>query len=188
MRHKRLGRKLGVVTKHRRAMLRNMVTDFLRHEKIRSTDTRLKELKRLAEKMITLAKLGTLHARRRAAETIRDKEVLKKLFDEIAGKYKERPGGYTRIIKLGMRRGDNAPISVLELVGEELKPKRRKKSKTGAEKRSTSTKEAPEAKSRKKEAAEELGLIKQESKPQEEFEKPSNEQSDPSSEPKKETE
>ncbi len=188
MRHKRLGRKLGVTTKHRKAMLRNMVTDFLRHEKIRSTDTRLKELKRLVEKMITLAKLGTLHARRQAAGIIRDKEVLKKLFDVIAGKYKERPGGYTRIIKLGMRRGDNAPISILELVEEELKPKRKKKSKTTAEKQPTLTKGTPGAKSRKKEAAEELGLMEQEQKPEDESKEPLTEQEETSSEPKKEAE
>src|ERR1700739_3032671 len=103
MRHRRVGRKLGVVTKHRIALFRNMVTDFLRHGRIETTDTRAKELKRVAEKLITTAKQGTLHARRRAASTIRDKEILKKLFDEIAQRYKNRPGGYTRIVKLGAR-------------------------------------------------------------------------------------
>ena len=189
MRHKRIGRKLGVVTKHRKSMLRNMVTDFLRHEKIKSTDTRLKELKRLAEKMITLAKLGTLHARRQAAEIIRDKEVLKKLFDEIAGKHKERPGGYTRIIKLGMRRGDNAPLSMLELVEAGFEPKgKKKKTKTAKDKQKPVTTQAPEAKSRKKEAAEELGLMEQEQKSEEESKETSTEQGESSSEPKKETE
>jgi ribosomal protein L17 len=83
-----------------------MITDLLRHERIETTDTRAKELRRVAEKTITLAKQGTLHARRRAASIVRDKEVLKKLFDEIAKKYKDRPGGYTRIVKLGIRRGE----------------------------------------------------------------------------------
>jgi len=185
MRHRRLGRKLGVVTKHRRAMLRNMVTDFFRNERIKSTDTRLKELKRLAEKMITLAKLGTLHARRQAGEIISDKGILKKLFDEIGGKYKERPGGYTRIVKLGMRRGDNAPLSVLELVegGFEQKGKK-KKTKTSKDKQKSMTTRAPESRSRKKEAAEELGLIEQEQKSGE----ISTEEVEPSSEPKKESE
>ena len=104
MRHKRVGRKLGVVTKHRRAMFRNMATDLFRHESITTTDTRAKEIRRVAEKMITLAKKGTLQARRQAASFIKDKDVLKKLFDELAEKYKDRPGGYTRIIKMGYRK------------------------------------------------------------------------------------
>jgi large subunit ribosomal protein L17 len=167
MRHKRLGRKLGVVTKHRKAMLRNMVTDFLRYERIKTTDTRAKELRRLAEKMITLAKEGTLHARRQAAGVIRDKAVLKRLFDEIAPKYKDRPGGYTRIIKLGMRRGDNAPISMLELIGETVQPKRKKKQPKVTQEKQQPVVGTPEAKSRKREAAEELGLIERQEKPKE---------------------
>jgi len=111
MRHKRIGRKLGVVTKHRRAMFRNMATDLFRHESITTTDARAKEIRRVAEKMITLAKKGTLQARRQAAAFIKDKDVLKKLFSELAEKYKDRPGGYTRIIKMGYRKGDNAPLS-----------------------------------------------------------------------------
>ena len=126
MRHKRIGRKLGVVTKHRRAMFRNMATDLFRHESITTTDTRAKEIRRVAEKMITLAKKGTLQARRQAASFIKDKEVLQKLFGEIAEKYKDRPGGYTRIIKMGYRRGDNAPLSLIEIVQEDYKPKKKK--------------------------------------------------------------
>ena len=163
MRHKRAGRKLGVVTKHRKSMLRTLVTDFLRNERLKTTDTRAKELRRVAEKMITLGKRGTLHARRLAAAFIRDKEVLKKLFDEIAPKFSERPGGYTRIIKLGIRRGDNAPLSQIELVTEEYKPKEKKKAKkTRKEKEAFAG--AVAAKSRKKEAAEDLGLIEGEEK------------------------
>jgi large subunit ribosomal protein L17 len=175
VRHKRVGRKLGVVTKHRKAMLRNMITDLLRHEKIKTTDTRAKELRRAAEKTITIAKEGTLHARRRAASIVRDKKVLKKLFDEIAKKYKDRPGGYTRIVKLGFRRGDNTPISLVELVEETPEPKRKKKSKAASKKQQAKT-ESPktdkaEAKSQKKEAAEELGLTEgkvEEASPQQE--------------------
>jgi len=164
MRHKRLGRKLGVTTKHRRSMLRNMVTDFLRHEKIKTTDTRAKELRRLSEKMITLAKEGSLHSRRKAAEIIRDKTVLKKLFEEIAQKFKDRPGGYTRIIKLGYRRGDNAPISLIELVAEELKPKAKKRAKKKEDKPKAERTKVVATKSRKKEAAEDLGLIERKEK------------------------
>jgi len=173
MRHRRVGRKLGVVTKHRKALFRNMVTDFLRNGRIETTDTRAKELRRISEKIITLAKRGTLHARRQAASVIRDKEVLKKLFDEIASKYKERPGGYTRIVKLGSRRGDNAPISLLELVEEAFVESKRKKKPKATPKAPKPVKEKPKTKSQKKEAAEELGLIegekpKEVSPPQEE--------------------
>ncbi len=158
MSHRRVGRKLGVVTKHRVSMLRNMVTDLLRHESIKTTDTRAKELRRLAEKMITLAKRGTLHSRRQAEGVVRDKTVLKKLFDELAQKYKDRQGGYTRIIKFGFRKGDNAPVSIIELVQEEVKPKGKKKKKSKMKEPLPPT-EAAEARSSKKEAAEELGLI-----------------------------
>jgi large subunit ribosomal protein L17 len=135
-----------------------MVTDLLRHESIKTTDTRAKELKRLAEKMITLAKKGTLHSRRQAAAFIRDRVVIKKLFDEIAQKYKDRPGGYTRIIKFGFRKGDNAPVSIIELVEEEVKSKGKKKTKKSKLTQPLPATEA-EVRSSKKEAAEELGLI-----------------------------
>jgi len=154
MRHKRIGRKLGVVTKHRRAMFRNMATDLFRHESITTTDARAKEIRRVAEKMITLAKKGTLQARRQAAAFIKDKDVLKKLFSELAEKYKDRPGGYTRIIKMGYRKGDNAPLSLIEIVQEDFKPKKKKKVVTKAAQKNTESK-----KSTKKESAEELGLI-----------------------------
>lgn len=143
-------------------MFRNMVTDFLRHESIKTTDTRAKELKRVAEKMITLAKKGTLHSRRQAAAFIRDKTVLKKLFDELAQKYKDRPGGYTRIIKFGFRKGDNAPVSMIELVEEEIRSKGKKKSKKSKKsklKQPLSAAAASDVRSSKKESAEELGLI-----------------------------
>lgn len=155
MRHKRVGRKLGVVTKHRRAMFRNMATDLFRHESITTTDARAKEIRRVAEKMITLAKKGTLQARRQAAAFIKDKDVLKKLFTEIAEKYKDRPGGYTRIIKMGYRRGDNAALSMIEIVQEEYKAKKKKKKTVPKAKQATDTTK----KSTKKESAEELGLI-----------------------------
>ncbi len=159
MRHKRIGRKLGVTTKHRKAMFRNMVTDFFRFDKIKTTDTRAKELRRIAEKLITLAKDGSLHKRRQAAAYIRDNEVLKKLFDEIAPKFKDRPGGYTRITKLGFRRGDSSPVSIIELVEEDYRPKK-KKAKAAPKKKETEA--TAKAKSSKKESAEDLGLIEEE--------------------------
>lgn len=109
-------RKLGVTTPHRKAMLRNLVTSLLREEKIETTVTRAKEARRMAEKMITLGKRGDLHARRQALAYIYDEDVVTKLFEEIAPKYSERHGGYTRIIKVGPRRGDAAEIAILELV------------------------------------------------------------------------
>ena len=165
MRHKRIGRKLGVTTKHRKAMFRNMVTDLFRNERLKTTDTRAKELRRVAEKIITLAKEGTLQKRRQAAAYIRDKEVIKKLFDELAERFKERPGGYTRITKLGFRRGDNTPISIIELVEEEYKPKKKKKTKTAPKKPKATAKDGSvKTKSSKKESAEELGLIEEQDK------------------------
>ena len=109
-------RKLGRKTSHRNLMLRNLTTDVLKHGKITTTVTRAKETRRMAEKMITLGKKGDLNSRRAALAYITDEEVVKKLFSEIAPKYEERNGGYTRIIKLGERRGDSAPMSILELV------------------------------------------------------------------------
>lgn len=109
-------RKLGVTTPHRKAMLRNLVTSLLREGKIETTVTRAKEARRMAEKMITLGKRGDLHARRQALAYIYDEDVVTKLFEEIAPKYSERHGGYTRIVKMGPRRGDAAEIAILELV------------------------------------------------------------------------
>lgn len=135
MRHNKAGKRLGRTTSHRIAMYRNMVTSFLNHERITTTDVKAKELRSIAEKMITLGKKGDLHSMRQAASYIRDKKVVTKLFTTIAPRYVERAGGYTRIIKLGIRPGDNAPLSVIELVEEELKaPKATKKKKTEVKK------------------------------------------------------
>jgi len=109
-------RKLGRDSAHRKAMLRNLVTDLLREGRITTTEMRAKEARRMAEKMITLGKRGDLHARRQALAYIFDEDVVKKLFDEIAPDYLDRQGGYTRILKLGPRRGDNAEEVYLELV------------------------------------------------------------------------
>ena len=116
MRNKKKGRKLGRTSAHREAMLCNMVTSLFKHEKIRTTEPKSKELRRTAEKLITLAKRGDLHARRVAARKVHDKAVLKKLFEDIGPRYTERNGGYTRIVKTATRFGDGAPMSVIELV------------------------------------------------------------------------
>ena len=126
MRHNKSGRTLGRNSGHRNAMMRNMVTSLIAHEKITTTDMRAKELRKLVERMITLGKRGDLHARRQAAAVIRDRKVVAKLFDLIGPRYKDRPGGYTRIYKLGNRLGDNAPLSQIELVEEEFTARPRK--------------------------------------------------------------
>lgn len=108
--------KLGLRTDHRNAMFRNMVTSLLKHEKITTTEARAKSIRSLAEKMITLGKRGDLHARRQAAAFIIDQEIVAKLFADIAPKYAERNGGYTRIVKIGPRRGDAAEMVLIELV------------------------------------------------------------------------
>jgi large subunit ribosomal protein L17 len=100
-------------------MLRNLVTSLLEHEQVRTTDARAKEVRRLAERMITLGKRGTLHARRQALETLRSKTVAAKVFDILADRYDARHGGYTRIVKLGRRAGDNAPMSIIQLIPED---------------------------------------------------------------------
>jgi large subunit ribosomal protein L17 len=116
MRHNVAGRKLGRDSAHRKALYRNLVTDLLNYEKITTTEAKAKEVRSLAEKMITLGKEGSLHARRRALTYILDDKIADKVFVNLAPRYAERPGGYTRIIKLGPRLGDGAPMVKLELV------------------------------------------------------------------------
>ena len=116
MRHRIAGRKLSRPTAHRMSMLRTAVTDLLRHETLRTTDAKAREIRRMAEKVITRGKTNTLHSRRLAAAVLRDKKVLTKLFDELGTRYVDRPGGYTRITKLGSRKGDAAPMAIIELM------------------------------------------------------------------------
>lgn len=118
MRHNKSGRTLGRKPDHRQHMMRNMVTSFLQNEKITTTITRAKELRKLAEKMITLGKRGDLHSRRQALRVIRDPQVVARLFEMIAPRFADRPGGYTRILRLENRLGDNAPMAIIELVEE----------------------------------------------------------------------
>lgn len=109
-------KKLGRPTAHRKSMLRNLTTDLLNYGRIQTTQDRAKEARRMAEKMITLGKRGDLHAKRQAFSYLLDEAVVAKLFDEIAPKYEDRNGGYTRILKLGPRQGDNAEVVFVELV------------------------------------------------------------------------
>jgi large subunit ribosomal protein L17 len=116
VRHRKKGRQLSRTRTHRAATLRNLATSLFRHERIETTTAKAKELRPYAERLITLARRGDLHARRLAGQKIQDRDVLGKLFDDIAPRYMERPGGYTRILKLGNRRGDAAEMSLIELV------------------------------------------------------------------------
>ena len=119
MRHLKSGRQISRNSSHRWALMRNLITALLREEKIQTTDPKAKELRRWVDRVITLGKRGDLHARRQAAAIIFDKTVVKKLFDTIGPRFKDRPGGFTRIVKLGIRHGDAAQMALIELVGGE---------------------------------------------------------------------
>jgi len=141
MKHRVVGRRLDRTTEHRTAMMRNLVTSLFRHERIKTTTPKAKELKRFADKFITLAKSGTPHARRQAHRDVRDVEVLNKLFDTLGPRFKGRAGGYTRIVRVGRRAGDAAEMAMIELVdrvpetkAEEPEAKKKKKSETPAAK------------------------------------------------------
>ena len=133
MRHRKGYRKLGRGPAHRRATLRNLVTNLLERERITTTLVRAKALQPLAEKMITLGKRDTLHARRQAAAFLLHPPVVKKLFSTLAPRFADRPGGYTRIVRAGWRRGDAGDVAIIELLGSELKPKAKKEKKAKAE-------------------------------------------------------
>ena len=125
MRHRKAGLKLNRTSSHRKAMFRNMVTSLFKYEHIRTTDAKAKELRRWADHLITLAKRGDLHARRQALSIIREKNIVSKLFNEAAERFNSRQGGFTRIVKLGRRQGDAAPISLVELVASEKEKKKK---------------------------------------------------------------
>ncbi len=123
MRHNVSGRKLNRTASHRRMLYRNLVTQLFRHERVQTTVPKAKEARSVAERLITCAKAGDLGARRRAARMLTDPAVLQKLFAEIGPRYAERPGGYTRILRLGNRKGDNAELAILELVDTKVRPR-----------------------------------------------------------------
>ena len=119
MRHKHSGRYLGRNSSHRKALFKNMMVSLLRHEQITTTVAKAKELRTYMEPMITLAKIDSVHRRRLAFARLRDRDMVTKLFNEIAPHFKTRPGGYLRVLKCGFRKGDSAPIAIVELVGRE---------------------------------------------------------------------
>jgi len=154
MRHNVSGRKLNRTPAHRKALYRNLVTALFKHERIETTVPKAKEARSLAEKLITFAKRGDLHARRQAARRINEPEILQKLFAEIGPRYADRPGGYTRILRLGPRRGDNAELALLELVDGSPRPKVKDSLKRRRTRRILEAEEKAEAKAALAEAAE----------------------------------
>ena len=170
-------RKLGRPTDHRKAMLRGLVTYLLENGRVETTVTRAKEVRAMAEKMITIAKDNSLHSRRQVLAYVTKEDVVKKLFDEIAPKYQDVKGGYTRIIKTGARRGDAAEMAIIELAepkAEEVKPAKKTPAKAAAKKTTSTKKAAPAAKKETKaeepkaEAKEEKAEVKEEAAPVEE--------------------
>lgn len=156
MRHNKDGRKLNRTASHRKALMRNMVTSLFASERIETTTAKAKEARRVAERMITFARRGDLAARRHVARTVQNPKILQKLFDEIAPRYTDRPGGYTRVLKLGMgRKGDNAARAILELVGEKDESHKKKKPRKTYHKVDIpkSPEKAPKAKKEAEEAA-----------------------------------
>lgn len=160
MRHRVAGRKLGRHTKHRELMFRNMLVSLLHHERIRTTLAKGKELRIWADKIITLAKKDTLHARRQAFARLRNETIVKKLFDEIAPKMKGREGGYTRIYKMGWRQGDGAPLSLVELVS--YSPVEEKKKSTVEKAKEVLRKVRPKKKEKGEEKVKEKKVKKEE--------------------------
>lgn len=150
MRHRVSGRKLNRTMEHRRALFRNMVTSLIVEERIETTLPKAKELRRVAERMVTLGKRGTLHARRQALSYVRSNDAVQKLFSELAQRFSERPGGYTRVLRLGDRLGDSAPMAIIEYLGAPMKPSREERRKARAAERKTQEEEARKAKKVKK--------------------------------------
>ena len=139
MRHLNSGRKLNRTSAHRKAMFKNMVLALIRHERIKTTDPKAKELRRIADRMVTLGKQGDLAARRRAFAFIQSHDAVKKLFDEIAPRFKDRPGGYTRVVKFGFRRGDAAQLSIIEFTDVSERVEAKKPPKKRAQRRDRET-------------------------------------------------
>ena len=169
MRHRKASLKLNRTTSHRKAMFRNMVTSLFKHDRIRTTGPKAKELRRWADHIITLAKRGDLHARRQALSIIREKDVVHKLFEEAQERFGNSAGGYTRIVKLGRRAGDAAPLSLIELVVPEAagkKKDKKKAKKSAAEKKKTKTdqKAAVETAQEKKQPKKKAKSVKKEEK------------------------
>ena len=155
MRHGRRVKKLGRTAAHREAMLANMATSLILHSTIKTTPVKARAVRRVVDRLVTLAKRGDLHARRQAATTVRDKAALKRLFDEIGPQLGSRSGGYTRALHLGTRRGDGAPLSVVQLLVPKPKPEKQTKGKKKKDRAGSSTPAAKKEKTaRKKSSAE----------------------------------
>ncbi len=152
MRHRKAGKKLNRTGSHRNAMFRNMVTSLFEHGRIQTTDAKAKELRRWADRMVTLAKRGDLHARRQALAVMRDRTVVHKLFEEAADRFGDRVGGYTNVVKIGRRRGDAAPVSLVELLApkEKKEPKKKKTKATKKAAEKAKKKAPPKAKEKAK--------------------------------------
>ncbi len=146
MRHRKAGLKLGRKTAHLNALFRNMVTSLFKYDRIRTTDTKAKELRRWADHLVTLAKRGDLHARRQALAIMQERDVVQKLFEKAAGQFGGSAGGYTRLVKLGPRPGDAAPMTLVELIGAEEDGKKTKKAKKKPAKKETAGKKSGKAK------------------------------------------
>ena len=142
MRHRKAHRKLGRTTSHRKALFRNMLTALVNNDRIETTLAKAKELKPLSDKMVSLGKDGSLAARRRAISILQDKSSVKKLFSTLADRFGDRKGGYTRVLKLGFRHGDNSPMAIIEFLTAEIKKKAEKKTEKKAEKQPTKKKTA----------------------------------------------
>ncbi len=178
MRHRRAGVKLNRTTSHRQAMFRNLVTSLLKHDRIQTTDVKAKELRRWVDHIITLAKRGDLHARRQAMAIVREKDVVHKLFEEAGRRFGKLNGGYSRIVKIGRRPGDAAPVSLIELMSSEAKPKKSKKKSAAPQKKADAPEQAAPAQAEKAPAAasEPTAAVETESAPQDAPSEPSAEQ------------
>ena len=183
MRHGKRVKKLGRTKSHRKAMLANLAASLFMYQMIKTTEAKAKEVRKLAEKVISLAKRGDLHAHRQVYDVIRDRKLVKKIFGEIAPKFKDREGGYTRIVKLGIRKGDGAPLSVVELLMERP-PKEEKKGKKekGAKKiKPEKVKGAKPSKEKKEKVEAKAGKVEKEEEKPEEKEKEVKEGEEPES-------
>ena len=174
MRHLKSGRKLSRTASHRKAMFANLATSLLDKERVRTTVAKAKEIRGVVERLITFGKKGTLHAIRIAGKTLKNKDILKKLFDDIAKGYIGRQGGYTRVVKLGIRKGDNAEMAIIELVGrsDDVTRKRKKKKKAVAKKPKTTGKPATAEIEEKKEDLEKQSTVEPEDEEAKETKKP----------------
>jgi len=171
MRHQKTGRKLNRTSSHRKALFRNLAAALFQHESIKTTNPKALELRKVADRLITLAKAGTLHATRLAFAYLRDKEVVKKLFTDIGARYADTSGGYTRVLKVGPRKGDAAPMAIIELTQKKEQESEEKKEEQAKGKKQRKSKEKTEPAKEKKERKPKEKKEEKEGKPKEKTEK-----------------